>query len=309
MMLVVAGVTGATLYVTQQKVRVTYQKLYREQFEREVDYFTLQQDGRLSTLRERCEALAKSANLRQALLKGDSGPIYDVATEELNPSTLRNQRMLNRPNGKAAGGGAISRGNTYFRVLDANGTIFHTTEPRLGPLQQAARKRLEDQLAPVQKAMDKLEESQVGFLPRSRENNRRQVLDEVIVTKITDPESQKVLGAIVLGIPFIDVEETNMFKMSGIQSGIWVENQIHSETIPDNVREEFVHLVGDEIRTNSTAHTAFTITLGGMPQRIFFKLLIWRTSISIARLVTRRLKHRQNWQANQLFVRRVDAGL
>ena len=72
MMALVAGVTAATLYVTQQKVQSAYLKLFQEQFEAEVNYFTLQQENRLSSAKSSCQDLARLPAMRDALLAGDT---------------------------------------------------------------------------------------------------------------------------------------------------------------------------------------------------------------------------------------------
>src|ERR1700759_3662411 len=93
MMLLVVGVTGATLYVTQQKVKATYQRLFQDQFEAEVNYFNVQQESRLSRTKTACQDLAKLPALREAMLGGDTVNIYDVATNFLEQQAGQNNRF------------------------------------------------------------------------------------------------------------------------------------------------------------------------------------------------------------------------
>src|SRR5580700_6610247 len=92
MMALVAGVTGATLYVTQQKVQATYLKLYQDQFEAEVNYFTIQQESRLSSVKTSCQELARLPAMREALLAGEPAHIYDVATNFFAQQNAQNNR-------------------------------------------------------------------------------------------------------------------------------------------------------------------------------------------------------------------------
>jgi class 3 adenylate cyclase len=274
MMLLVAAVTGATLYVTQQKVEAAYSKLFQDQFETEVNYFSEQQETRIGSLKGPCQALAQSAPLREALAKGDAKRIYEIVTEELGSvASLRVGRNAVRPRANTMEEAGL-RAGTFVRVLNAHGEILRASEARMGRLQQLARKKLEQQLAEVQKGLDKLDSQQVGFLSRELENNRTN-LWEMIVTKIADPDTHQTLGALVLGTLYIDNAENAMNQMSQktIQSGILLEDKIHSRTIPDNVRGELLKVVPDEIKKSGKPGETFTITLGGVPQRVFIRLL------------------------------------
>src|SRR5271163_1604032 len=107
MMLLVAGVTGATLYVTQQKVQQTYLKLFQDQFETEVNYFTVQQESRLNPVKDRCQELAKSTAFQETLVSGDPAKIYEAAANFFTPSNqpnVRNIRAGARGNLAAAAG-------------------------------------------------------------------------------------------------------------------------------------------------------------------------------------------------------------
>jgi class 3 adenylate cyclase len=274
MMLLVAGVTGATLYVTQEKVRAAYLKLFQNQFETEVNYFSTQQEGRLGSLKGPCEALAQSAPLREALAKGDAGRIYEIATGELgNVGALRGGRGAVKGKANTLEEAGL-RAGTFVRVLNARGEILRASDARTGRGQQMVRRKLEQQLAEVQKAMASIDSQQVGFLSREFENGRTN-LWEMIVTKIADPDTHETLGALVLGTLYIDNAESEMNAVSQktIQSGILLEDKIHSRTIPANEREELLKHVAEEIKSTGKPRESLTIELGGVPQRVFLRLL------------------------------------
>ncbi len=280
-MLLVAGVTGATLYVTQQKVQATYLKLSQDQFKAEVNYFTLQQESRLSPAKQHCEELAKFPAFREALIAGEPVQIYQVATNflgEENQLGIRAARTARRGgNVPVATGTAVLLRNaqTLFRVLNAKGEILRFPDAPGGALKAAARKRFESQLAAVQQAMDTLEEQPVGYLAPERTNGALQLL-EVIVTKVADPETRQTLGALVLGVPFREDSEKDINDLSqgGIQSGIWLDGQLYGKTIPDAVRDEFSKLIAKDLNADGQPlHDNLNLTLGGTPRRVFFKLL------------------------------------
>ncbi|MDB6020778.1 MAG: putative Adenylate cyclase [Pedosphaera sp.] len=279
MMILVVGAMGATLYVTQEKVQATYLKLFQDQFEAEANYFILQQDSRLSGTKDKSAELAKSPALREALAAGQTNAIYEIWTNFLNQQIQQNPRAGRLGlRGNVPGGGLALMRNpmTFFRVLNARGEILRFPDARGGALlKQAARKRIEGQLVAVQEAITTLEEQPIGYLAPERTNGQVELL-EVIVTKISDPDTKQTLGALVLGVPiFLESSEKPMYEMSHgeVESGIWVENQIHSKTIPPELREEFAKLLALRTKLDGQSQDPVDITLGKVPRRVFFKLL------------------------------------
>lgn len=275
MMLLVAGVTGATLFITQREVRKTYLKLFQDQFEAEVNYFATQQDARLGNFKGPCESLAQKDALRDALRKGDSSSAYEFVIKALSGvgalRPARGQRAQVRTANLSAEEQAGMRLGTLIRLLDARGTILPAPDAKGRTLLQAARKRLEHQLAAVQETMDKLEGQQVGFLSRELPNGKTNLL-EIIVTRIADTNGQ-TLGALVLGTPFLDYSETAMKRMSRIQSGIWLDSCIYSDTISPVARDDFAKRVEQQFKLSGQPEDTFEFMFAGVPQQAFFKWL------------------------------------
>jgi class 3 adenylate cyclase len=288
MMLLVAGVIGATLYLTQQKVQATYLKLSQDQFEAELNYFTMQQDARLKTFKDGCEELAKSAALRNALVAEDARRIYEVYTNSIRQTTLANNfpRLANLQNTRTnrsgargnqpAGNGPLAalRLNQTFLVLDAKGDILRPPGSASAG-QTPARRHLEHQLATIQHELDNLEEQPVGYLAWERTNGIPQLL-AVILTKVADPDTKQTLATLVLGVPFSDTSERPMAQMSqgGIESGIWLENHLYSSTIDEKTRDQFSQAIAKQVNADGDPlRDDFNVTLGGVPRRVFFRLL------------------------------------
>ena len=76
----VAIVSLTTLLVTQGRVRSDYEKMFRRQFDRQVNYFTALQDARLGGIEEDCLRLCKSPRVLAALEGPDIDP--EIASEE-----------------------------------------------------------------------------------------------------------------------------------------------------------------------------------------------------------------------------------
>src|SRR5882724_2559498 len=86
MMLVVAGATGTALYVSQQRVQATYQKLFAQLSHAKIESFTSLQETRLGALKDKSRELAQSVRLQAALHESDENDatnLYLVAKDEL----------------------------------------------------------------------------------------------------------------------------------------------------------------------------------------------------------------------------------
>src|SRR5438046_3076420 len=119
MMLVVAGVSVATLSVTQRRVQANYERMFRSQFERQIGYFTSLQDARLGSVKEHCLALSQSVRIIAEMKETDIDlpKLYINADDELR-AVLEERRDEPRPGGR--------RGNrplaaSFLRFVDAQG--------------------------------------------------------------------------------------------------------------------------------------------------------------------------------------------
>src|SRR4051812_44604612 len=159
MMMLVAGVTCAALFITHQKVQVTYQKLLQEQFEAQVDYFYAQQDLRLEPLKEKCVQVARSEKLIKAMEGGTQEEIYETVRAELGLVAPQLQHRFSKTKKAAFDARTNSvEESLYLRVLEMNGTLIHPKD--LAPI----RGDIEHQLAKMAGFMTKLELQQIGYL-------------------------------------------------------------------------------------------------------------------------------------------------
>lgn len=109
MMLVVLGVTTATIVLTQNRVRETYRQLFEEEFTSDLEFAADQQATRLATLRDQSDKLATNAAAIDALLKSDGRALFILLAQETG-GPLRDFRPAQRlPGGFAPSTGG--RGN------------------------------------------------------------------------------------------------------------------------------------------------------------------------------------------------------
>jgi class 3 adenylate cyclase len=332
MSVIVIGVTGATVLVTERRVQETYRRLFEEQFRGQIGYFYEKQATRLETVTARCRELAASERLITALEKGEAQPIYENVFSELRdllrslggpggtntldpfgavrrefvremaaglsargegggssgpggPGGPGGRRPFGLPGGSSSGpppGGPRRFETPMIRVVDANGEGFQTTDPRAGLIGRLPRAQVEAMRAFMGRVSGTniLDQQEVGYLAMENEEGRVH-LREFVVTPILKPGTRQALGALVLGFQFSDLGEQFLFDFTKSSSsgqilgGIWLDGQIHSQTIPEAVRAQVAALVGRHVVVGIEANDDddLRIQIAGTPHRVFHKVL------------------------------------
>ncbi len=95
MMIVVVGVTTATIILTQDRVRETYRLLFEEEFTNDLEFAADQQATRLATLKDQSDKLAIDPKFIDALVKGDGLALFRQMGEEAG-IPVRDPRPLQR---------------------------------------------------------------------------------------------------------------------------------------------------------------------------------------------------------------------
>ncbi|HWX22047.1 MAG TPA: adenylate/guanylate cyclase domain-containing protein [Candidatus Binatia bacterium] len=304
MMLLVAGGAVTTLFIVQRRVQAYYKANFRSQFERQIAYFLALQDTRLANVKEECLKLSQKVRIIAAMSEQEipAEILYDVTDDELKAllgSMFQEARLAGITS-------PVRRNATFFRYLDVHGNPVSPPESvrsRLGfPL---SRRRLEQKLAQIRGALDSPERQQVGYLafmietnrPASRRNVARSgspppdrpeetnapALQEVVITKILEPDSNQALGALVLGFPLSELipqpkpqhpahPDTHL---EPIQSGILLEDHLYANTnaIPEPAAALVADDVSQRIHTTQKPQDDFEVQLQDAYYRVFYQLL------------------------------------
>lgn len=222
-MAVVIGVTILTLSLTHGKVEAAYRAMLQQQFQREMDFFFEKQETRLASVRGNCRQLANSVRLLAAMeSEVEAAQLYDIALDELRGVLGRADESVEREAGSAP------ERATFFRLLDAKGAVLDSDKPMVGlnrgEVKLDLQKRL-SQLGPllIQSPLPQ----QVGYLPVQNDNGKLQ-LNEVIVTKMVDPETQQVRGALALGFSATEVSSRDRGGQGLAGSGIWLGGRLYN---------------------------------------------------------------------------------
>jgi class 3 adenylate cyclase len=284
MMLVVGAITGATLLATQRKVQNAYEEIFEEQFRNQIGYFAQLQELRLANTRERSLQFAKSPRVQSAMeaylsaqraLKKEDNSENREEAEVTAKILIQNINALIFP--RIQEGIRPELPPAFASIVDETGAVIRTdgseTPPRPGPRRGPSRSRrdLDVQLSDLSLALKGAAQQQTGYLaPHTGTNSE---LHEVILTKILDAGDGHLLGALVLGFRISDFAERSLSEMSQIQSGIFLEDEIHSTRIPEKFHPILAEKIKAVLGGTKTNENRFSISLENRPFTVFFRSL------------------------------------
>jgi len=256
MMLVVAAVTGITLYLAEKNLRATHQEALDAQFQNQVRSFLAVQKARSGAIAEKCRELSHSVRLRAALEEKDFDDLYRNAITELQGVFAASDEGDLDPDVVRA---------SFFRFFDATGAII---PPGKHPAGLPDQEKLDDALAPMAKGLRDLNEQNLAFVALGRGNLPR-LLREVVLTKIRDWKGRN-LGALVLGFPISHLEKDEGDLDTSINIGIWLDRQLYIDGLNAPDRHQIVERVGSAM-AQGAGHVE--VDLQGGPHLLFYKAL------------------------------------
>lgn len=290
MMLVVAGVAGVTLSLTQRRVAATYQKLFEEQFRSQIAFFSQEQEVRLDAIKEKCRDICRSVRIIAAVESGTADDVYENVWQELeNMMKAARQQMRadhgGPPRRPGLFGGALldaaAPGASMLRLAPTNAVMILVVDregkilpdPALPPLrrQREAGRKLAWFAA---HKVGELKRQDVGYL--AVEGREQTLLREVVVTPIlTDPAdpASETVGALITGFPLLNFGEQVLSHLSDIRTGILLEGKLYSRTIPPDLLDSLAARVEAQARRSETPRADFIVRVGEEPHRVFYSAL------------------------------------
>lgn len=286
---ILSGVIGSTMLVTQRRVQATYQKLFARQYDAQVDFFNSRQRLRLADVIAQCLQLATNEQFVAAVEAGDAAGIREA-------SGFRNRGPESDPPPGIGPGEAPSpedrqrsreterrmlvpmTRDTYFKVYDAKGDEI------LGVGRAERTRRLpQETLDYYQRLVAESNIQQVGYYRGAGEDGL-DPLFSVVITPVHRPESRDLLGAIVMGLTVMDFG--GFERTAPVQSGIMLDGDIFSTTIPVTLRKRLTALLEAAAREKPVDTSSFDIELNDEPYRCFVKALNPGSVFPVARNVS-----------------------
>ena len=306
---VVVVVTVVALLMAEQKFSATYRRLFDEQFEEHVGMFTAAKKKRFEALSTILQNMAAQPKVVEAIRHKDFKELSQLLRPQLE--TLAQERMQAEHPGlrQAEGGRSPSGGPGHFtppndrgaRILagqkpfvdfiDAQGNFMSIQRSVAGleralEAQESGEVRRKSGKLPWldnRKLDEVLKEQEVGYFRVELENRNDAPhigqVREVFITPLRDPKDHEFVGAFVFGLPLTSVSERVLYEQTKrsdhgeIMSGIWVEDQIVTTTIPLGKREEVTTLMLEAFKEGSKTQRELTVMIDGMRHQLLYRVL------------------------------------
>lgn len=134
------------------------------------------------------------------------------------------------------------------------------------------------------KLEDVLKEQEVGYLRMELEGRHdghpSEQVREVFITPLSDPQDHHFVGAFLFGLPLTSGTERALYEQtkrngdhSEIMSGIWVEEQLVTSTIPQEKLEEVTTLMLEAFKEGGGTQRELTVVIDGMRHQLFYRVL------------------------------------
>ena len=308
MLLVVAGGGVATLLVTQQRVQETFERLYQQQFRRQLAYFSELQEARLEATRAQCLKLAQSEAIITAFsqTEPDAVKLYSLANAEFNESGGPRRVGQKGPVAVAPRRGGVA---FYRFVLPDGKAVLPPEPPGVRRYTPTFRSRLDNQARFLATAIAAPAVQQIAYMSMEAESDEfgtnppgplrpravakkaappdepRRGFQEVLLTEVLSADKARTIGAFILGLPMPDlIPESNLAdtgtpgtpaQVSGVRAGMYFRGRFYAnpDIISDHEGSELVEALKGEIGEPARADGEFNLNLGGTPHRAFFHLM------------------------------------
>src|SRR5256885_5216698 len=184
MMLVVAGLTAAGLYVAQRKATSALEQDLQRGFQADLAALHNVEEIRYAALAERCRLLTAKPRIHAALEDNALDLLYPSAKDELR-DIMQDEK---NPQPDEISGIPHAR---FYRFLDHAGAVLAPPNPQdVGSLRADEEEQLGLKILP--------QTPQIGYLLRGA-GTGAETIDEVIALPITSTETNEVIAALVIG--------------------------------------------------------------------------------------------------------------
>ncbi len=310
MMLTVIIVTSGVLWLMRSRVEEAYLRLFEERFRAQIELFTHLQTMRLESLRQRCQTLAVSAAVVEALQFG-SGELPDSMLQDLQAKArvIRDSASAFDDRAPAANAPAVARTS----VSTSESRTPRTAEPRRRRYQLGTPDFVDVALvsslgrvyalksgAGQNTNLPWLEDDRISRVPTEQQTGyvmaetsfQFRMPREVILTPVRDPQTEDILGALAVGLPLSGYGENALYDLSRpgkpgtISSGLWLEDQLFTSSIAVGNQAALKERIRAALREHGTEQPGGTLSirvqLSGEPYQMLLRQLSTDSALPLA---------------------------
>jgi class 3 adenylate cyclase/HAMP domain-containing protein len=255
MMLVVGGVTAATLMIGQRKLQEANRRNFEQEFRSEVALFTKSQEARLGAVKTKAREFARNKRLFAAVEDWDNNHeaesaenLYKTAKDNFGPDL---------------------ESLSFYRFVDANGKVV-PPPPELAK----APSTLESQIESL-KLSFKADRQEVGYLVLPDASGGSE-LHEAVLTTISDVDNPKQsYGGLIIGFPMASGQPQPEGKGEGVLNGLLLNGQLYfialDKPARGNVAQRIVELISNHTSREDPGEGSASVNIDGMSHTLFFR--------------------------------------
>ncbi|MCB1225056.1 MAG: hypothetical protein KDK99_04520, partial [Verrucomicrobiales bacterium] len=298
----VAAVVIAAVWFSERRFSRLQQEVFNQQFQESIASFDESRTRRFEALSASLSELAALPAVRTALESGSQNDLRSLVLPRVQDLGGRQLESEGQSPARPAKGSNLTRGNLastlqklpLVALVDEKGSItasFGSIDSQPLPrgdisdaIRQAFRKHTRERSEQFLRLNGRtLEEvltgQQVGYVLSHADNDQPDSVREVFVTPVRDAAGEKFLGALVLGLPLPAAAEQALYRQTRqsndtpVMSGILIDGQLTSNTIPPSQRPLIANLVQDRIAEGALEGDALIVPLDGVRHRVIFRRL------------------------------------
>src|SRR5215475_8143011 len=247
-MVIVATLTALGFYLAQRRITADAERNLQETFKTELSSIHKLEELRHAALADRCNALAAKPRIHAA--------IEDDAIDLLYPSAKDELRDLMEGEEPPPEQAVRSLHARFYRFLDSTGAVIKPPNPSdVGELDAETEAKL---------SLNKLPATQqIAYLQSAGD------MHEVIAVPIFSTDTGDLVSALVIGFKPLQLGD----KRTGMQSGIWVNGQLHLPALPPSAQTSLNEKITTALANSDSEQNNFRVGVGGASQLLFYKRL------------------------------------
>jgi class 3 adenylate cyclase len=297
---ILAGVTIASLWFAERLYSKAQQRQFEAQFESYIQAFDQTRQARFEAISEKLAAAAADPTLIHRLQTGElqnlrslvEPLLQDLAPPRPNPDALPERRPFaprtSLPNPDPTTARPLNRPPTYIALLDQHGQLIEDanlgtsprpTDPPPSRDERQRRARAFLRLEGQETLALALTQPHVGYKLVTLPGSDRSQVAQIFVNPIRSSVKGDFLGALIFGLPLPTLDEISLYAQSRrldqsrIMSGVWVEDQVISSTIPSSKLDEVATIISQEIKRSNATEEHLIVNIDDIRYRIIYRIL------------------------------------
>src|SRR6516164_691386 len=226
MVLLVIGITATTLLITENLVRLSYERHFQQSFGFQIDLFLQQREARLEPIKERVSAAAASTRLFAAM----ENALQDHADQREAQRDIDDlyQNGMDQLSEVMAGvtSARTNKSSWLFFFLNSKGELLYPSPQDKLPFSLLGLRAISREVESVGVSVSHQSGPEIGYLAPEAERGTA-AIREMVFTPIVDQVGHQKLGVLAVGFPLPNPAQGNP-----ILSAIWIANRLHASSIP-----------------------------------------------------------------------------